>query len=683
MNKVFFLMLIWILSYTATFEQDSYLDTLRQLVQTGKQDTLKATRLLMLGFYSIYSQPDSGIVYSKQALELSQTLHRPSDEALAFYEIGHNLCQLGDYANAIKFGLKTLSLFQNLNDQGGIIIATEALGTHYRDQRDYKQALHYLFKAKTLTEALSHNLSVGNFYPLNKERQLATQEAEIGFSYLTINTDSALFYARAATIQTGFSWLYSIVVVGDAYSRKGNLDSALHYFRLGLKLTQELYLNDAADNYIGLSNVFRRLGLNDSCIHYAKKGLKTSRRISYLSGIYEASGIIASVYENIDPKQSIKYYKLNKATNDSLFDQQKIREAQSFSFAEQLHQQELKQQLEQSTILHQQELKQQLEKTTIKNRNRLNVYALLVGLLILGIVSVGLWRRNIFKQRSFALLQEQKKETELQKEKAENTLADLKSTQSQLIQSEKMASLGEMAAGIAHEIQNPLNFVNNFSEVNKQLIEETGNAIDSGNQKEAKGLLSTLRQNQEKVSLHGQRADSIVKGMLQHSRISTGQKEPTNINALADEYLRLAYHGFRAKDKSFNAAMKTDFDQNIGSVNMVPQDIGRVLLNLFNNAFYSVSEKNKHALDGYDATVGVTTRKLNTKVVITVKDNGCGIPQKLIDKIFEPFFTTKPAGQGTGLGLSLSYDIAKAHGGQIEVHTKEGEYAEFQIELPI
>jgi len=264
-----------------------------------------------------------------------------------------------------------------------------------------------------------------------------------------------------------------------------------------------------------------------------------------------------------------------------------------------------------------------------------------------------------------------------------NTLIELKSTQSQLIQSEKMASLGELTAGIAHEIQNPLNFVNNFSEVNKELIDEASQAIKSGDQNEALELMSTLRDNEEKINHHGKRADAIVKGMLQHSRSSTVVKEPININALTDEYLRLSYHGLRAKDKDFNATMKTDFDESVGKINIIPQDIGRVLLNLYNNAFYAVSEKKKQQPEGYEPTVSVSSKKINNKVEIRVKDNGNGIPQKVIDKIFQPFFTTKPTGVGTGLGLSLSYDIIKAHGGEIRVNTKEGEFTEFAIQLSV
>ena len=288
---------------------------------------------------------------------------------------------------------------------------------------------------------------------------------------------------------------------------------------------------------------------------------------------------------------------------------------------------------------------------------------------------------------------------ELEKEVAERTaelkqsLEDLKATQSQLIQSEKMASLGELTAGIAHEIQNPLNFVNNFSEVNNELIEElkSYHAKNNGQTPEENILLSDISQNNEKIIFHGKRADAIVKGMLQHSRTGSGQKESTDINALADEYLRLAYHGLRARDKSFNAKYVTDFDPAIGKIDIVQQDIGRVLLNLINNSFYAVAEKAKGNIAGYEPTVTVKTFRnpapLNggrkADITIIVKDNGPGIPAKILDKIFQPFFTTKPTGVGTGLGLSLAYDIiTKGHGGELKVKTMEGEGAEFIISIP-
>jgi signal transduction histidine kinase len=271
---------------------------------------------------------------------------------------------------------------------------------------------------------------------------------------------------------------------------------------------------------------------------------------------------------------------------------------------------------------------------------------------------------------------------EAAKKQVDNTLTELKQAQQQLVQSEKMASLGELTAGIAHEIQNPLNFVNNFSEVSNELIDEMNNELEKGEIEEAREIASDLKQNLEKINHHGKRADAIVKGMLQHSRKSTGQKEPTDINALADEYLRLSFHGLRAKDKNFNATIETDFDNSIRKINIIPQDIGRVLLNLFNNAFYAVNEQKNKNLISYEPKVFVRTQKCDGKIQISVRDNGNGIPKKILDKIFQPFFTTKPTGQGTGLGLSLSYDIIKAHGGEIKVESEEGEGSEFVIQLP-
>jgi two-component system NtrC family sensor kinase len=288
-------------------------------------------------------------------------------------------------------------------------------------------------------------------------------------------------------------------------------------------------------------------------------------------------------------------------------------------------------------------------------------------------------------QRSELIVQQK---IELEKQVIERTselkksLEELKSTQSQLIQSEKMASLGELTAGIAHEIQNPLNFVNNFSDVNKELLEELKEEAEKGNLNEVKIIANDVIANEEKINHHGKRADAIVKGMLEHSRTNSGIKELADINALCDEHLRLSYHGLRAKDKLFNAELQTDFDTTVGTINIVPQDIGRVILNLINNAFYAVNDKKKRAINGYEPIVSVGTRKAGSKVEIRVSDNGNGIPQNILDKIFQPFFTTKPTGEGTGLGLSLSYDIIKAHNGELTVETKEKEGTVFIIQLP-
>jgi signal transduction histidine kinase/tetratricopeptide (TPR) repeat protein len=307
---------------------------------------------------------------------------------------------------------------------------------------------------------------------------------------------------------------------------------------------------------------------------------------------------------------------------------------------------------------------------------------------VLGVITVQSFQQNAFTDYHLFMLRNIAIYTAIALENAESfntlhqTLQKLRTTQSQLIQSEKMASLGELTAGIAHEIQNPLNFVNNFSEVSSELADELKDAVEKNDNKQAVAIANDIKKNLNKINHHGKRADSIVKGMLQHSRASSGKKEPTDINALTDEYLRLSYHGLRAKDKSFNATLETDFDESLEKVNIISQDVGRVILNLFTNAFYSVAEKKKMITQGYAPTVSVSTKKIKDVVEIKIKDNGNGIPQKVLDKIFQPFFTTKPTGEGTGLGLSMSYDIIKAHGGELKVETKEGEGAEFIITIP-
>ena len=363
---------------------------------------------------------------------------------------------------------------------------------------------------------------------------------------------------------------------------------------------------------------------------------------------------LATIYKSQNKSDSaFIYLQYATAAKDSLLSLEKIKQIQNIGFDEQLRLQEL-------------------EKEKIESQTKIRTYTLLAGLGVFLAIGMILYRNNRQKQKANKVL--------------EKTLTNLKSTQSQLIQSEKMASLGELTAGIAHEIQNPLNFVNNFSEVSTELVDEMNEEMGKGNMEDAKLIAQDLKQNLEKIYHHGKRAGDIVKGMLQHSRSSSGIKEPTDINALADEYLRLAYHGLRAKDKFFNATMKTDYDESIGNINIIPQDIGRVILNLITNAFYAaplppeggfLDPEYKHS-----PTVWVSTKKLGDKVLISVRDNGPGIPKKILDKIFQPFFTTKPTGQGTGLGLSLAYDIVKAHGGELKVETKEGEGSEFIISLP-
>ena len=360
---------------------------------------------------------------------------------------------------------------------------------------------------------------------------------------------------------------------------------------------------------------------------------------------------LASFYEMLQPALSMQYINKYFALKDTIeLGNQKFKVAQY-----ETEQKELEQ-TQNIAVLKQERA---VQEAAIVQRNKI-LWISLSALLLIAVFMIFLYRQFHFNKK---------------------TLLSLRKTQRQLIMSEKMASLGELTAGIAHEIQNPLNFVNNFSEVSNELIDEMKEELSKGNYDDAKEIADDVKQNLEKINHHGKRADAIVKGMLQHSRSSSGVKEPTDINALADEYLRLAYHGLRAKDKSFNAIMKTDFDESIGNINIIPQDIGRVMLNLITNAFYAVDEKMKSGIEGYQPIVSVSTKKINDLVEISISDNGNGIPDTIKEKIFQPFFTTKPTGQGTGLGLSLAYDIIKAHGGEIEVQSKEGLESVFTITI--
>lgn len=409
----------------------------------------------------------------------------------------------------------------------------------------------------------------------------------------------------------------------------------------------------------------------DSAKYYAHKSYDNAIRNKVKQAELTAAILLFSLYESTDPRTALHFQKIGIAAKDSLYSAEKIVAATSVAFKEKEQQNEI--------LMAQ-----------MAYRSKVKIYASLVGLVLVIFVALLLFRSNRNERKANVLLQHQKNEIAW-------ALSELKTAQSQLIQSEKMASLGELTAGIAHEIQNPLNFVNNFSEVNEELLMEMKDELGKGKIEDAIALANDAIENQKKINHHGKRADAIVKGMLQHSRSSSGVKEPTDINALADEYLRLAYHGLRAKDKSlpagqagFNVTTNTDLDETIGNINIISQDIGRVILNLITNAFYSVTEKKKQSGDnlsagqaGYEPTVCVSTKKIGDKIFISVKDNGNGIPQRVLDKIFQPFFTTKPTGQGTGLGLSLSYDIVKAHGGELRVETKEGEGSEFIISLSL
>jgi signal transduction histidine kinase len=427
---------------------------------------------------------------------------------------------------------------------------------------------------------------------------------------------------------------------------------------LGLNLK---YYQTLSRIYHAMGTMFREIKNSDSSIYYAKKGLEFAIKSSNERTILNSSKLLFELFDALNHSPEALYYsKIASAANDSLLGAKNILAIQELIATEDARQKEI-------------QTDRAIEKASYQNRVRLIMLAM--GLAALLIIAIILYRNNRKKQKTNITLAKQKEEIQ-------QTLAQLKSTQAQLIQAEKMASLGEMTAGIAHEIQNPLNFVNNFSEVNEELLFEMDKALEEKDIETARNISNSVRENLQKTVQHGKRADAIVKGMLQHARTSSGQKVATDINALANEFLWLTFKGLRAKDNEFSANIMTDFDNQIGTVNIIPQDISRMLVNLYNNAFYAVKEKAKQSVKGYEPNILVSTRRVNGMIEISVRDNGTGIPENIRQKIFQPFFTTKPSGQGTGLGLSLSYDIIKAHGGEIKVENNDGEGAEFIIQLP-
>ncbi|MCU0338370.1 MAG: ATP-binding protein [Spirosomaceae bacterium] len=448
----------------------------------------------------------------------------------------------------------------------------------------------------------------------------------------------------------------------------------MEYYRRSLNFGNNLnngYL--ISQIYLEMAYLFREMKSKDSCLYYAQKSYNTAQKAQNLKYILDSSQLLAELYESQNKALAYDYLKVAAAMRDTLYNQEQVKQTQTIAFNEQIRKNEL----------------EDAEKE-FKNRQRLGILASILAITV--VVMGGLYRQNILKQRANRLLANQKAEILTQKAKVESTLVELRATQAQLIQSEKLASLGELTAGIAHEIQNPLNFVNNFSELSVELIsellEERNKEHGERDEELEKDLLNDLVQNQEKINHHGKRASSIVKGMLEHSRASTGERALTDINKLADEYLRLSYHGMRAKNKDFQADFELITDPDLPKINVVPQDIGRVLLNLLNNAFQSKPPASQR---GNTETLKVIVKTFKIEASekapsggwgLAVTDNGLGIPADVLPKIFQPFFTTKPTGQGTGLGLSLSYDIiTKGHGGTIEVETKEGEGTTFVVQL--
>jgi len=672
LSKIILLLLL--LFCTKAQSQQSRSDSLLSALKNAANDTVRMVTLKSLTDHYTESDRDSAMYYVENAITVAKKINQPlwvaelllmkaylfqkqENLSLSFKLCNEAMIILQDEKNELNAYIPKEDEFAGNPGKYRIALTInvfQELATTYANANNPNKAVEYCREQIRVSESL------------NSRRGLVNSNALLAGMYATRNLDSSFIFATRALENahlTGRKKHLGAIMAyfAGTYLLKGNIDSAKHYYWQALSVNrQQNNLAREADVNRSLSQLYRRLLQFDSAKYYAIANLKAANKLKSAFRIGPAADLLSSIWEmqgNAD--SAFVYLNISKRVGDSLLRLRtdKIAEFQTINFEDQIR----------------------LEKEARENiaaKNKIRTIALISGLAFLSILAFVFFRNNRQKQKANKVL--------------ETALANLKAAQSQLIQSEKMASLGELTAGIAHEIQNPLNFVNNFSEVNTELVDELKSELATGNMQSAKEIADNIKENQQKINHHGKRADAIVKGMLQHSRTSTGQKEPTDINALADEYLRLAYHGLRAKDKSFNAKFETDFDNSIGKINVVPQDIGRVLLNLINNAFYSVSEKHaskSNASTGsaghqYQPTVKVSTKKKNGKIEIKVADNGNGIPQSILDKIFQPFFTTKPTGEGTGLGLSLSYDIiTKGHGGEIKVENKEG--ATFIITIPV
>src|SRR6187455_2368495 len=665
-SKIILLLLFPVLSNA----QDNLPDSLRKIFFSSKDDSVIYEAAIHLYDHFEELNRDSAFFYGDQSVQISRKNNKKLNEAYSLSRKAYQEVNKGRFAEALHSLLDAFSISENpanekyywavhpLNQESqkrlyALSCTHHIYGILMRETRNSEQQLIHFREAKRIAVEINSparsvlgSLNIGRLY---------WEKGEL---------DSALFYedeAEEIARNSGREKYLSGILLFKAniYASKRDTARSLNYLYEGIRSgILQNNLDGLIRGYRELTRYYLSKANKDSSLYYAFKQLDISQKMGGVSAFGYHIGV---AYENLylvyqlrnQHDSAYKYLALTQRTNDSI-NRAKIESLAEF----------------QKLTLNEQQRLQHAEKEKIAYQNKIRTYVLLVGIGVLLLLAIIFFRNNRQKHKA--------------KIKIEQAYDHLKATQQQLIQSKKMASLGELTAGIAHEIQNPLNFVNNFSEVSNELIEEMCEQLEKGNSEEAKAIANEIKMSLEKINLHGKRADGIVKSMLQHSRTSTGKKEPTDINVLADEYLRLAYHGLRAKDKSFNAAIKTDYDENIGLIKIISQDVGRVILNLITNAFYAVMEKKKLQPEGYEPTVTVSTKKIDNKIIVEVKDNGTGIPQKAIEKIFQPFFTTKPTGQGTGLGLTLSYDIVtKGHGGEIKVETKEGESTGFSVILPV
>ena len=661
------------LPLVAKSQSNQKLDSLHHALKMAGNDSVRMD--VLIGFYSHYAESnrDSAMFYTELGLAITKKIKQPIWTAIILLNKAYLLQKQGNLSLSFKLINESMTIARDEKSEINVYVPNRLkAGWNPHEWRLFTLSGSFQNLGNTYRQAGNAEKAIESYKEVilitkeNKEKNsFIWANSSIGSMYLELNKlDSAMFFARNAITfsnRYGNDKTYQgnpLRVIGDIFSKQKKLDSAKYYYRESLIVSREQ--RNAATEItanIALAQLYQNIGQTDSLFYYATAGFSMASGLKVGEQIASSAELISTAFKrkgNLD--SALAYLSISKKMADSLnkAKTEKLTEFQNIGFEEQMRLEKAAQE-------------------SVAFKNKIRNIGLFTGLGLLSILAFVFYRNNRQKQKANLVLEE--------------TLTNLKSTQSQLIQSEKMASLGELTAGIAHEIQNPLNFVNNFSEVSNELISELVDEVDKGNTGEVKIIAKDVQQNLEKILHHGKRADAIVKGMLQHSRSRSGQKEPTDINALCDEYLRLAYHGLRAKDPSFNASFHFEADNSLPKMNVVPQDIGRVLLNLFNNAFYAVSEKQKGADVSFTPEVKVSTKLILPPAgglrgaCIFVSDNGPGIPDSIKEKIFQPFFTTKPTGQGTGLGLSLSYDIVKAHGGELKVETKEGEGSTFIITL--
>ncbi len=704
--------ILLLLSYSClnkSLAQSPKADSLLNSIENLEDDSVKVTQLLELGLEYLGSDMKNALSYFDEAIELGSKIDFKKGLADSYNAKGRAYAQLGNLQEAILSFQEALKVYRDIGDKTGEANIQSNLGSIYYMLGNNSRALELHFESLKISEEVDNKLriatsfnNIGTVYSKNdntinealtyfkkslevfedieQESGMAIAAMNIGEVYfLEVNYDSAIYYHQKAlelcdgTIDATFP----LTQLGEINSELGDFQKAYGYHRRSLEISKKL---DA------------KYELTQSLIGLAKTQIKQKNFEGAITSLEEAKVLaldidakneLVDVYQNLAESQAqIGNY---KAAYENEINVKTVKDIIAKTSTEKMIQQL---QFEFELDKKEAEIELLQKDTELKNaavfNQRMIIIASLGGLIMFLIISLYLYRNNLSKQKANRLLQIQKEEIRTQRENVESAYDKLKSTQAQLIQSEKMASLGELTAGIAHEIQNPLNFVNNFSEVSVELVEEMNEELNKGDIDGAKEIGQDLKGNLSKITLHGKRADSIVKGMLEHSKASIGEKVPTDLNLLAEEYIRLSYHGIRAKDKFFNSDIQLDLEPNLPKVKVYPQDIARVILNIVNNSFYAVNEKAKEIQDdNYKPTVKISTKQVLGGIEVSIEDNGPGISKEIINKIFQPFFTTKPTGKGTGLGLSLSYDIIKAHGGKLKAETKEGEGTEFIITLPL